>query len=325
MYNVGVVVGRFQVDELTSAHREILSSVAKMNDRLLVIIGVPALQGTWRNPLDFQTRAAMIRQSFKSWTTEDNIRPNCMISIIPLHDRESDEVWSQSLDAAVGMLFPDANQVTLYHARDGFGEHYHGRYDCHDLSWEIPAQHREVSGTKIREQLGKVPGGTAEFRHGVIYASQHVWPHVKAVVDVIMWRSGTKVIGSHGWVSTDESQVLLGRKEHETFWRLPGGMIDPSDPSMEFAATRELLEETGLTCEGTPVYICSKPIDDWRHRDLPNESFYTTCFACQYSFGVPVAGDDLCEVKWFSFEEAEELLRSEHKELFSSFLLRLPL
>lgn len=62
------------------------------------------------------------------------------------------------------------------------------------------------------------------------------------------------IINSHDWVNiiaiTNENDVLLIEQfRHGTAditIEIPGGLIDPSDPTIESAAARELLEETGF-------------------------------------------------------------------------------
>lgn len=68
-------------------------------------------------------------------------------------------------------------------------------------------------------------------------------------------------LSSRDWVNvvacTDEGEILLirqfragtGREEVE----IPGGCIDPADPSPEAAAARELLEETGYAGEDAEI------------------------------------------------------------------------
>lgn len=307
MYSVGVVVGRFQVDKLHDAHRNLLNHVYHNSDRTLVLIGVPAIQGTFNNPLDYQTRAAMVQEFFGA---------DPEVTIMPIHDRESDLDWSEKLDSVVGMLFPDAKEVDLYHARDGFGDHYHGRHSCVDLTDTLAKL--ECSGTEVREICGSFPLGTEDFRHGVIYGSQHVWPHVKMAVDIVMFRNLAVIVGAHGRAATCE--VLLGRKRNEETWRLPGGMVDPDDLSLEFAAARELFEETGMTVEGSLDYLISGPVADWRYGGLPNEGLFTSAFATPYTFGRPVAGDDLVEVDFVPISVALSVIRTEHRPILDAFI-----
>ncbi|MGN6419245.1 MAG: NUDIX hydrolase [Pseudobacter sp.] len=55
------------------------------------------------------------------------------------------------------------------------------------------------------------------------------------------------------WVTafalTEDGKVIMERQYRHaagiTTWELPGGCVDDTDPSYEFAAARELLEETG--------------------------------------------------------------------------------
>ena len=53
-------------------------------------------------------------------------------------------------------------------------------------------------------------------------------------------------------VTPEGNLVLIRQFRHGTasvVWEIPGGMVDPEDKSPEFAAQRELLEETGYKAE----------------------------------------------------------------------------
>jgi len=66
------------------------------------------------------------------------------------------------------------------------------------------------------------------------------------------------VLDSTDWINvfpvTPEGNIVMVRQfRHGTasfVWEIPGGMMDPEDPTPEEAARRELLEETGYEAEG---------------------------------------------------------------------------
>jgi bifunctional NMN adenylyltransferase/nudix hydrolase len=120
-------------------------------------------------------------------------------------------------------------------------------------------------------------------------------------------------------------RVLLGRKPTQEKFRFPGGFTDPTDDSYELAALRELYEETGLTVGLDGLrYIGSEKINDSRYRDNPFEKIITHLYLGFYSFGAPVASDDLAETRWFSLDEITEkhddIFVSEHISLARKFV-----
>jgi ADP-ribose pyrophosphatase YjhB (NUDIX family) len=62
----------------------------------------------------------------------------------------------------------------------------------------------------------------------------------------------THFVGIGGFVVNDNGEVLLikeYRSEYDmSFWKIPGGMVDPHE-SIQDAAKREILEETGVETE----------------------------------------------------------------------------
>ncbi len=111
--------------------------------------------------------------------------------------------------------------------------------------------------------------------------------------------------------SGGDYMLLLGQKYNQTVdnWRLPGGFTDPKlDISTEFAATRELKEETNLTLNITPKdYAGSLKVDDPRYRDS-EDKIISSLFIRFVEDGKEstidlLAGDDLKEVRWFLINE----------------------
>ncbi|NGN65422.1 NUDIX hydrolase [Streptomyces sp. A7024] len=60
-----------------------------------------------------------------------------------------------------------------------------------------------------------------------------------------------------------QERVLLLQNEREE-WELPGGRLEPSDPTPEAALERELQEETGWTVKAGPL------LDVWLYQPLPH-------------------------------------------------------
>lgn len=54
-------------------------------------------------------------------------------------------------------------------------------------------------------------------------------------------------------LSPDRGSLLLVDHQRLRVWVQPGGHIDPTDESVEFAARREVVEETGVTLQSTSL------------------------------------------------------------------------
>src|SRR5271168_4896077 len=100
----GVIVGRFQVNDLHDGHMELFREVRGRHNRVIVFIGIAPTDITRSNPLDFETRKRMIQSKFPEFT------------VLPILDVNSVEFWSQSLDKRISEV-ADFGDVTLYGGR----------------------------------------------------------------------------------------------------------------------------------------------------------------------------------------------------------------
>ena len=158
----GVVVGRFQVNDLHDGHMELFRQVRFRHSGVIVFVGVAPAGLTKDNPLDFPARKAMIQAKFPEFT------------VLPLVDTHSDDSWSSALDAAINAVVAGQAEVVLYGGRDSFVPHYNGRYTPVELA--LPIETQNVSGTDIRREFANKVIESPEFRAGMIYAAAHLWP-----------------------------------------------------------------------------------------------------------------------------------------------------
>ena len=110
-------------------------------------------------------------------------------------------------------------------------------------------------------------------------------------------------------------RVLLIRRKHEPFvgmWAIPGGFVD-MDESLEDAAKRELLEETGVRMNKlTQLYTFGDPKRDPRGRNI------SVTYLAQVNADdlTPRADDDAAEVGWFSLARPPKLA-FDHKKILA--------
>lgn len=269
-YDVGVVVGRFQVPELHDAHLDLIESVVGRHSKVIVVLGRSPLHGTRQNPLDYEARRQMVLESFPHVTVAYN------------DDQRSDEVWSGKLDKVISNLLTPNQTAVIYGSRDSFIDHYSGAFPTCEL-----VQERYVSGSEVRKRIAAAATvDSVDFRRGVVWSAYGRYPTCFTTVDVAVF---------------DESgaNILLARKPHESEWRLIGGFSDPRSPTFEADARREVSEEAGIEITD-PVYIDSHKIDDWRYRG-ELDVIKTLLFKATLFSGRPNAKDDIAELKWFQF------------------------
>jgi bifunctional NMN adenylyltransferase/nudix hydrolase len=268
-FDVGVIVARFQVDDLTDGQRDLLNKVCSTHRRTAVYLGLSPCRSTYNNPLDFETRKLMLKEAY----------PN--IEVYYIKDTPSDVVWSDTLDAMIKETFKD-NSVCLYGSRDSFLQYYCGQFTCRELAQEV-----FISGTEVRKELAKKVNKSRDFRHGVIWATSNQWPASVPTVDVAIF-------------SDDYKHILLGKKPYEALYRFIGGFVEPGH-TYEYTVMKEAEEEADLQILNMK-YVRSFLIDDWRYRSEVNK-ITTSLFETNQWAGKPNPGDDISELRWFPFNK----------------------
>ena len=246
----GVIIGRFQTSELHSEHIKLIQYVLDRHEKVILFLGVSPTLANKKHPMDFITRKYMIEEQFGI----------SKLTIMPLSDNKSNEIWSKQLDSKIKEVFP-LGSVTIYGSRDSFIPYYFGVNKTLELQPDV-----FVSATDIREVASKKVISSSEFRAGIIYSVYNQFPVVYSTVDVAI-------------IKNDE--ILLGQKLGETQWRFIGGFVDTTDESDEAAAKRETLEETSLEVADLE-YICSMQVEDWRYRSIKDRSIMTRFFKAKY-------------------------------------------
>lgn len=288
--DIGVIVGRFQVHELHEGHTEMIHAVVQRHQKVVILLGsTPGVLVTRNNPLDFQTRKAMIQEVYPD------------IVVLPLRDQPTDSGWSAALDALVQDAFP-VGRVVLYGSRDSFVPSYLGRWPVVELEAT-----RTISGSAVRQSLSHSVRASRDFRHGVVYAAHNRHPAVYQTVDIALVRKGP---------ACPEVALVSQAVDPEGLMQFPGGFVDPADESLEHAAVRELREETGA-CPGVNAltYIGSRRQDAWRYRN-EIDVVHTTFFeAAANGSSQLTPGDDAVEAEWIPVVVLEDILIPEHQDL----------
>lgn len=287
---LGVIIGRFQVDEISQGHTELITEVAKLHERILILVGVSPIPGTIENPLDYATRERMLRDAYP------------YLTILPIMDQPNDIFWSENVDQLIRSVFP-IGSVCIYGGRDSFIPHYHGSFD----TAEFPVSDYRP-GTAIREELGNLIPASSYARHGVIYSTQNQFPRAFVCIDAI--------------VHNGELAIIAGEKPGENGrLRLPGGFLNPRE-TPEAAVRREVLEETGVSVSD-PVYVTSRDTSDWRFEGC-RDGLITLLFSCEYAYGPLLSSDDLQNVRWVDLRQVGPTPKfiPSHDELIREFIKR---
>lgn len=302
--DLGVVVGRFQIDQLHPGHRFLLDTVNEQCEKMLVVLGVGPLPTTCRKPLPFETRRAMILA----------IYPDAIVEA--LEDHPDDVIWSENLDGIIDALGyysiwdtkppsfienDKTNKVKLFHGRDSFREVYSGQFNV----VEIEQADLGLSATLHRQQIATTPELAPEFARGVIWANENKFPTVYGTVDMAAFDEYDK------W-------VCLITKAGRDGLMFPGGFADPECWDDQEDAVRELREETGLYEVKELRYVGSTRVEDWRYAG-EEDCLRTRMFTCKIpdSSADITAGDDAETAEWYQWAIlTEESFNPCHVPLF---------
>lgn len=291
----GVIVGRFQLDNIHDAHVKIIEHALERNDKVIVFIGTTVVRLGYRNPLPFESRKAMIHELF----------PDVLVLEIP--NQKCNHRWSNNLDEIISANHSRpsiGDGVTMYGSRDSFLNTYHGVFKKEFVEGIII---EGLSATKRREFIhGNPEHNCPSWRRGVIWSSEHKYPTSYQTVDIAIINKD-KVGGT---------QILLGKRLTENKFRFMGGFCDVEDSSLECSVIREAKEEAGNISIDNIKYLGSFRVDDWRY-GTEKDKIMTTLFVCDYLGGTAEANDDINEVQWFETKElTEDVFEPEHIPLF---------
>lgn len=289
-YDVGVIVGRFQVHDLHQGHRDLIGYVVKRHKKVIVALGQSPTVNTRKHPLDFEARKQMLLAEYPQ------------LNVLYIKDVNDDALWSKRLDSLVSDLCTPGQSVVLYGGRDSFIDVYSGRFPTQEL-----IQEGHTSGTVIRREVSREVLASSEFRAGVIWASANRFPIVYTTVDVAIFND-------------DYTKILLGRKPDETKFRLIGGFAEPGSPSFEDDALREAREEANVILE-TLEYVTSYKVDDWRYRGEADKIKTLLFVATVNHLAKPEAADDIAEVRWFTVKDFDtDIVMPVHTQMVSRAL-----
>jgi len=288
-YNTAVAAMRLQTPFLHGGHLKILTELVENHEKVIVMLGITPILGSTENPLTFEQRRHMLAETFPS--------------VIVLKDEavQSDEVWSKRFDKEVKSILTPNDTVCFYGGRDSAIPSYSGKFPTREF-----ADNGQISSTELRRIAGRGSVNSEDFRRGVIWATQNGFDNPLPTVDIAI-------------LNEDETQILLGRKEHQTKFRLIGGFAD-NEASYEADARREVQEETGLSITD-PEYIGSAIIPDWRYA-REKRNIKTLLFKARVMFGTARADDDIAEVKWHKLAniEIKRDIEPTHHELMTMVL-----
>lgn len=119
------------------------------------------------------------------------------------------------------------------------------------------------------------------------YLNDPAAPKANSVVPAV----SVVVPDSHG-------RILLIRRVDNNYWSIPGGGLEPGE-SVRQAASREVMEETGISCEVTGlVGIYSNPHHVAAYDDGEVRQEFSICLTARMVNGSPRTSSESSEVRF---------------------------
>jgi bifunctional NMN adenylyltransferase/nudix hydrolase len=264
--NIGVLVARFQVDELHEEHRSLIDNISENHGKIIIFLGLSPMKCTRNNPLDFEARKQMILERYPDST------------VLYIKDIGNSKIWSKNLDDKIGEIAGPTSTVTLYGGRESFINHYHGKYKTCEVLQTV-YQSRNGVGRKVSNKVK----ASFDFRTGVLWATHNQYPKIIPSVDIAIW-------------GEEKDSLLMAKRENSDKYRFIGGIVKELS-AYDAVISKEVSKKSCIKVSD-PICIGSFPIDDWRfRREL--DGIVTTFFEAVHVSGHPTPMDNVTELKWF--------------------------
>jgi ADP-ribose pyrophosphatase YjhB (NUDIX family) len=115
------------------------------------------------------------------------------------------------------------------------------------------------------------------------------------------------VVAVSAVVVDGDGRVLLHKRRDNNLWSLLGGVMEPGE-SIVGAVCREVQEESSLkVAVDRMIGVYSDPEHVIEYSDGEIRQQFSICFACHILSGQPHAGEESCDLRFFSQDEIETM------------------
>lgn len=177
---IGVVIGRFQTDELTEGHKSLIDYAINNYKKVLIIVGTPSDE---YKPDKYILPIEIIKDMLIEYTS---VIENSNVFISDVRDCDSSIEWSEHVDGIINYTFssPKYTDVNIIGGRDSFIPYYTGKFETKNVVFKDIT----CSASERREKLFKTIDHSSQFRHGIMWALKNVKPIAVKVILKIKYK-----------------------------------------------------------------------------------------------------------------------------------------
>lgn len=283
VFDVGVIVGRFQTDELTPAHLELIDTVYNTHSNLVIILGLSPQECTPKNPLDYRIRKIFLQEQYPK------------ADVLYVNDMRYDDDWSRQLDRIVRSVTRKHQTVCLYGGRDSFLPHYNGQHPAKELTLK---ESEFISATSRRKIIRNSVTNHQEFRKGIIYGTASIGARsIPAPIVVIS--------------DQDHKHILMGKRYQDRKYSFITDEL-PCNKTFEVFSSEIVYEKTGFKIEPDDLKCYGSVIvPDWKYRS-EDDTVIGMIYVTTVNFGKATAKGDMTKLKWIDIETIHDHVSSEH-------------
>ena len=174
---IAVIVGRFQVPQLTSGHFWLIHTAFCKFDKVVILIGdTKVLPNGFKrmdshDPFPYELRAQMISSYIREYIPFSKL--DNLLGVYRFEDVGNLPLWNNKLDDFLDTINPDSEsyEFVMVGSRDSFATKYSGRNKVQVLESQLEGVSGTLARQKTFEELSQnLLSKGEEFREGVLWA-----------------------------------------------------------------------------------------------------------------------------------------------------------
>lgn len=344
-YTHAVFIGRFQ--PWHRAHQQIAMEGLKIADKLIIVLGSSNKPRTIENPWTVAERKEYISQSIQDSLVDEKLADRVIFTSIS-DSLYNNNQWLANVNTAVKNAVDDSAKIVVighYKDKGSWWLDKFPQWDLKDMQGVPTLNATDIrkayfkEKANIEEVFSLVPKATYSYLEQFVSANDILgnnnyvnlvgeMEHVKKYKEPYeKLPYGVKHVTADAVVFCAGHILMIRRRAHpgKGLWALPGGHIEMDEDVNEYAAIRELMEETKLK---VPLKVLEGSLKGEKVFGHPKRSLIGRVITHSYMFELDLppdgklpkvkGSDDAEKARWVPINEVEEeAMFDDHFSIFS--------